>query len=92
MKIHERVLKYINNVEYALKTIRLLVKNSTNITEERVRETIEYAKHYLEDTKHFYNRNQLETALVSIAYCEGLLDALRLLGVVDFKWLQKQEK
>jgi FAD synthetase len=84
--------KYIANVEHAFKTIEVLVQNSKTITEEKVKETIEYAKHYLGDAKHYQNRNELETGLISIAYCEGLLDALRLLGVVEFSWLTSQEE
>jgi hypothetical protein len=34
----------------------------------------------------------LETSLTSIAYCEGLLDALKLLGAVKFEWPARIER
>lgn len=44
----------------------------------------------LEDAKYYRERNKLETSLASVAYCEGLLDGLRLLGVVEFSWQIKK--
>ncbi len=44
------------------------------------------------DAKYYKAQGKLETSLTSIAYCEGLLDALRLLGAVEFEWPAKQEK
>jgi len=35
----------------------------------------------LEDAKYYEDKSKLETSLASVAYCEGLLDALRLLGL-----------
>ncbi|KPV63960.1 MAG: hypothetical protein AOA66_0541 [Candidatus Bathyarchaeota archaeon BA2] len=40
----------------------------------------------LEDAKYYQKGGKLEIGLASVAYCEGLLDALRLLGVVKFSW------
>lgn len=40
----------------------------------------------LEDAKYYREKKKLETRLASVAYCEGLLDALRLLGFVEFSW------
>jgi len=46
----------------------------------------DWAKRYLQDAKYYQEKGKLETSLTSVAYCEGLLDALRLLGAVDFSW------
>ena len=51
-----------------------------------------WAIDYLEDAKYYKAQGKLETSLTSVAYCEGLLDALRLLGAVNFEWPAKQEK
>jgi len=55
----------------------------------RVREVdavIHLAKNYLSDAKHFLSSSQPANSLASVCYAEGLLDALRLLGLVVFKW------
>jgi FAD synthetase len=59
---------------------------SANFNEKRIKEIIETAQSYLEDAKYYREKKRLETSLASVSYCEGLLDALRLLGVVEFSW------
>jgi len=81
MKLEKMVPKYIRNTERVLGEIQ---RSSTN--EEKVQSVIEAAKRYLEDAKYYQMKNELETSLASVAYCEGLLDALRLLGAVEFSW------
>jgi len=53
---------------------------------ENAREAIDLARRYLSDAIYFKEGGQMTTALISLAYCEGLLDALRLLKIVKFKW------
>jgi FAD synthetase len=71
-----------------------LKRNQTSIslTEEMVASVLSYAKDYLEDAKYYKTQGNLETSLTSVAYCEGLLDALRLIGSVNFEWPTNQEK
>jgi FAD synthetase len=64
----------------------------TSLTEEMVASVLSYAKDYLEDAKYYKAQGNLETSLTSVAYCEGLLDALRLIGSVNFEWPTNQEK
>lgn len=54
--------------------------------EKSVSRVIEYARAYLTDAKYYKAQKKLETSLTSVAYCEGLLDALKLLGAVKFEW------
>ena len=51
-----------------------------------VKKVVESAKAYLEDAKYYKGKNRFEVSLASVAYCEGLLDALRMLGVLRFEW------
>ncbi len=51
---------------------------------------INYAKNYLKDAKYYKDQKKYETSLTSIAYCEGLLDALKLLDVVNFDWVTRE--
>jgi FAD synthetase len=71
-----------------------LKRNQTpiSLTEEMVASVLSYAKDYLEDAKYYKAQGNLETSLTSVAYCEGLLDALRLIGAVNFEWPTNQEK
>jgi FAD synthetase len=52
---------------------------------------VEFAKAYLEDAKYYRDRKRFEVSLASVAYCEGLLDALKLLGAVKFEWSIKEK-
>jgi FAD synthetase len=50
-----------------------------------------WATDYLHDAKYYKSNGKFETSLTSVAYCEGLLDALRLIGAVEFEWPTKKE-
>ncbi len=52
---------------------------------------LHWANDYLKDAKYYKAQGNLETSLTSVAYCEGLLDALRLIGAVNFEWPKTQE-
>jgi FAD synthetase len=81
----ELVSKYIQNAEHAFDEIGE-VTDAIEHEGGGARRVFESAKRYFEDAKFYQREGKLETSLASIAYCEGLLDALRLLGAVDFSW------
>jgi FAD synthetase len=83
--------KYIRNSEKVFVEIKIRQEAETP-SQEQVTEVVEYTKRYLSDAKYYGEKQQYETGLVSIAYCEGLLDALRLLKLVDFTWPEVKEK
>lgn len=85
MTLKELVSKYIRGAEHALDEIGD-VAGSVQLDEEGVKRVFESAKRYLEDAKYYQEEGKLETSLASVSYCEGLLDALRLLGAVEFSW------
>ena len=85
MMLERLVTKYIKTVENVFTDI-VVSEVTLNVDKEKVEEVIEHAKRYLEDAKYYQKENKLETGLASISYCEGLLDALRLLGIVEFSW------
>ena len=80
--------KYIASTEKVLSEMRQ-ASGSIVIDEESVSRVVEYVSAYLEDAKYYKAQKKLETSLTSVAYCEGLLDALRLLGAVKFEWPEK---
>lgn len=84
-KIKELVSKYIQKTERVLAEIKI-TQGLLHVDDEKVKSVVEQAKSYLEDAKYYMEKKELETSLASVAYCEGLLDALRLLGGVNFSW------
>ena len=85
MSIDELITKYIQGAERVLKEIGE-IPDTIHINEKEAKTVFDWAKRYLEDAKYYQEKGKLETSLTAVAYCEGLLDALRLLGVVDFSW------
>jgi len=56
-----------------------------NIGSDEVKALIEHAARYVDDAE-YYAQERKATALASVSYAEGILDALRLLGLVEFEW------
>jgi FAD synthetase len=85
MSTEELVLKYISACEQVLKELQT-TESPECIDSTKVKEIVEYAHAYLKDAKYYRQRGKFDVSLTSVAYCEGLLDALRLLGTVKFEW------
>lgn len=85
MTIEELVTKYICGADRVIKEIKEMPEN-VHLNEAEAETVFDWAKRYLEDAKYYQKEGKLETSLTSVAYCEGLLDALRLLGAVEFSW------
>jgi FAD synthetase len=83
--------KYIASAEKVLKELQQM-KENVSVGEEEVAKVLRWASDYLEDAKYYKVQGKFETCLTSVAYCEGLLDALRVLGAVKFEWPTNQER
>ena len=83
--IDELISKYIRGAECILKEIGE-IPDDVHLNNEKAKTVFDWAKSYLEDAKYYLEKGKLDTSLTSVAYCEGLLDALRLLGAVEFSW------
>ena len=81
MNAEELSTKYIDAME---KTLQNAQRNkcAISVSEACVDEIYGYVIAYLKDAKYFKEQKKFETSLTSIAYCEGLLDALKLIGAV----------
>lgn len=79
-KVDEKYNKYTANLK------RVFSKLELGKSDDKVNEVVDLAKRYFKDAEYFKNNNKHVTALISLAYCEGLLDALRLTGCIDFTW------
>jgi FAD synthetase len=83
--IEELIVKYIRGADRVVKEIGEMPE-TVQIDEKEAKTVFDWAKRYLEDAKYYQKKRKMETSLTSVAYCEGLLDALRLLGAVEFSW------
>ncbi len=84
MSLEALTSKYISSAEDVFQKLQ---KNTLiRITDDALNNLLLYAMDYLKDAKYYKDQGKLETSLTSIAYCEGILDALRLLGAVKFDW------
>jgi FAD synthetase len=91
MSLEKLVLKYVASAEHVLSQVEI-AESCVSVDANRVKKVVESAKTYLEDAKYYKEKNRLEVSLASVAYCEGLLDALKLLGAVKFEWSVKEKK
>ena len=91
MSLETLTTKYIASAEKVLKELKRSQEPIT-VTDESVTSILSYISDYLEDAKYYKAQGKLETSLTSIAYCEGLLDTLKLLGAVKFDWPLNQQK
>ena len=92
MSLEKLVAKYVASAEHVLADVKF-VENPPSLDAKDVRKVIEAANSYLKDAKYYSNRKKFEVSLASVAYCEGLLDALKLLGAVKFEWpVRKKER
>lgn len=76
----QRVQAYIENVEQALQQL------ASRRLEKPYVKLVELAKLYVDDARYYLEKGDTFTALACIAYAEGLIDALRWLGIADFEW------
>jgi hypothetical protein len=90
MNLNELVSKYIHSAEHAFSHIE--VPEPIMLDSFRVCKVMDFAKAYLEDARYYREKKKFEVSLTSVAYCEGLLDALRLLGAVRFEWPTRKEE
>lgn len=91
MTLNQLAARYIASTETVLREIQI-IEASQNIKEKDVRRIVNHVKAYFEDAKYYKGKNRFKVSLASVVYCEGLLDALRMLGAVKFEWPAKAER
>jgi hypothetical protein len=74
----DRARAYLSTTEKAVK----LIETAGSPDVLRI---VDYAKRYIADSKYFLETGKPTTALASVAYAEGLLDSLSILGLADLK-------
>jgi hypothetical protein len=91
MSMEALIDKYLRYADKVFKDMQY-APTPINVTKDSVDEVLRWATAYLEDAKYYKAQGKLETSLTSIAYCEGLLEALRIIGAVKFEWPTNQNK
>jgi hypothetical protein len=91
MSIEALVDKYIMSTDKALKEMKR-AKVSVKLDEKSIDEIVAYAMAYLEDAKYYRDKQKFEISLTSIAYCEGLIDALKLMGAIKIPSSSQDQK
>jgi len=74
----ERTRAYLAAIEKSLK----LAETTTDPDALRI---VEHAKRYVADSKYYLETGKPTTALISVAYAEGLLDSLSILDLMNAK-------
>jgi FAD synthetase len=74
----ERARTYLAAMERILK----LAEAVSNPDAIRV---VDHAKRYVADSRYYLETGKPTTALASVAYAEGLLDSLSIIGVADLE-------
>jgi len=77
--VEEKLEKYLGSLGEVLEEVRLR-EGAT-----QAHRLLDLARRYYMDALHYRDRDPL-TALVCVVYSEGLLDALRFLGLASFQW------
>lgn len=91
MSLEKLTSKYIVSAEKVFSEVKVADKNMS-VDVDSVRKVLNFAKDYLDDAKYYRDKDKFEVCLASVAYCEGLLDALRLLGLVKFEWIAEKKR
>ena len=76
----ERAERYIRSFEGALRKNRILTVDSS-IKTANIKTVSDALQRYLKDARYYLENEKPTTSLASIAYAEGLLDALVYLGL-----------
>jgi FAD synthetase len=91
MSLDELASKYISSAEQVFTKVSIS-RDPLSVKVESVTKVVDCARDYLEDARYYMEKKKFEVSLTSVAYCEGLLDALRMLGAVSFEWPKKPQK
>lgn len=86
MTVRKLVERYIENAEQVFQQL----EKSKRLADGKAAAVLEVAERYLKDAIYYRDQKRFDTALTSVAYCEGLLDALRLLQMVEFQWVGRK--
>ena len=91
MSLQRLASKYIRSAELVFRQMEV-AETPMALDLSQITNVVCSAKAYLKDAEYYMEKKKFDVSLTSIGYCEGLLDALRLLGAVEFEWPTRNKK
>jgi len=79
----ERLWKYIANFNESLKSLKIVDADAKKL--------IDIALAYYSDSRYYLEKGDCVTGIITISYAEGILDALRNLGLIEWSWVKAKE-
>ena len=77
-----RALRYIANLTAELEKTSTM-QESTLVKKSNIDKVTDAIRRYLQDARHYLDQGHATTSLASVAYAEGLLDALTFLELTQ---------
>ncbi len=77
-----RARRYIENLTMEFGKTST-VKNATLVEASNIDGVTDAIRRYLQDARHYLDQGRATTSLASVAYAEGLLDALKFLELTQ---------
>jgi hypothetical protein len=77
-----RARKYIASLSAAFQTVTTKTEDSS-VKAENIDRVTDSIRRYLQDAQHYLDTGRSTTSLASVAYAEGLLDALTFLELTQ---------
>ena len=81
---NERASRYLTNFEAAIAKFAPVTEDAV-VSAQRIRKAMDAIQRYLYDARYYMKNGKAVTALASVAYAEGLMDALTFLGLTQNK-------
>jgi len=83
----ELARKYVANLDFAFSTLEEKGgQEERAVKSEDISYVLDLAMRYHEDARRFLQEGRPLTSIAASSYAEGLLDALRFLGLVSLRW------
>ena len=79
----ERTSRYVETASQSLKHLKIK-KMPVEVSKSNLDQVLDLVRGYVRDAKHYAEKRKPVTSLACVAYAEGLLDALKFLGLADF--------
>jgi FAD synthetase len=79
----DRTAKYVEMTSASLSRLKVTNLPAT-VNDSQVHYILDMVRGYVKDAKHYAEKRKPVTSLACIAYAEGLLDAIKFLGLAEF--------
>jgi len=83
-EIDTLIEKYIQGCRRVRADMKIKATSIT-LTEKQIQSILDHVDKYLSDAE-YYSTERKPTSLTSVSYAEGILDALKILGISEFEW------